>query len=139
MSQKQVPARAPSIMSGFLTILNSSSKGKKENNSNSRTWHSLRPDFVLYSFSSQDAKSALTATPVPGCSVQSDLQDKPEQDPDDASSLVIRMSFAHPTLGREYSFLADDLREARRYFWNWQLVSSVLMMIKAWFISLIDS
>ena len=107
-------------------------------------WFSLRPDFVLYSFRDRDARRALTATPVPGCLVESGAEDPaaaaaalPASAGVDERERVVKMSFRNnhlllprlppsgpmsaaaapepdPALGREYYFLADSIQEARR-------------------------
>ena len=59
-----MPAKCQSILSGYLH-LKSGSGGTKP----VKRWFALLPDFVLYSFKSNEASEALTATPIPGLMV----------------------------------------------------------------------
>lgn len=59
---RQVPASTESLLSGYLQL--------RSRKSWFRRWFCLRADFVLYSYQSEQSARALTATPVPGFTVQ---------------------------------------------------------------------
>ena len=65
-----MPASHPSaVHSGWLVIRPPGSKA-----SSSKRYFLLLPDLVLYSFRSSADTSALTASPLPGCSVPTGVQ-----------------------------------------------------------------
>ena len=61
-----MPASSKSILSGYLLLKSGASGGGSKP---VKRWFALLPDFVLYSFKSDEAFEALTATPIPGLSV----------------------------------------------------------------------
>ncbi len=86
---------------------NSSSKQRKNSRSSSEEdfrFHSLMPDFVLYSFSSPSASRAEAATPVPGCRVELDEGD----------GLLVTMGFKGGR--RDGAFRARSEKEAKRWW-----------------------
>ena len=112
----KVRADAPSIMSGLLAPAaaaaaagskrNSSSKQRKNSRSSEEDFrfHSLMPDFVLYSFSSPSASRAEAATPVPGCRVELD---------EGGDGLLVTMGFKGGR--RDGAFRARTEKEAKRW------------------------
>ena len=60
-----MPAKCQSILSGYLHLKSGGGGGTKP----VKRWFALLPDFVLYSFKSNEASEALTATPIPGLTV----------------------------------------------------------------------
>ena len=62
-----MPANSQSILSGYLHLKSGVSGGG--GSKPVKRWFALLPDFVLYSFKSNEASEALTATPIPGLTV----------------------------------------------------------------------
>ncbi len=89
---------------------NSSSKQRKNSRSSSEEdfrFHSLMPDFVLYSFSSAAASRAEAATPVPGCQVEL-------QQDESGDGLLVTMGFKGGR--RDGAFRARTEKEAKRWW-----------------------
>ena len=59
-----MPASTPSAISGWLVLRPPGSRS-----ASAKRYFILLPDFVLYSFRSEDDSCALTATPLPGYTV----------------------------------------------------------------------
>lgn len=70
----QVSAAAASVLSGYLLFKTQASKPW------TRRWFALHHDFVLYTFKSENERTALTATPMPGFTV-TDATDLRDDDP----------------------------------------------------------
>ena len=84
----QVPAGAPSVLSGYLLLKTQASKPW------ARRWFALHVDFVLYTFKSDSENMAMTATPLPGFTVI-EATELSDEDPLNAKDRIRAIKIYH--------------------------------------------
>ena len=120
----QIPADTESLQSGYLSLKSGEGLFGGGSKQPQKRWFALLPEFVLYSFKSEDASEALTATPMPGWSVMGGDELKGDTNVSDkekdkvvklfyASNLFNNNSNAHPApvMARKTYYLVGSSKD----------------------------
>jgi hypothetical protein len=102
-----VPACEPAVLSGYLNLR---LRGKKEWTTR---WFALRADFVMYCYAKETDERAMTATPIPGMTVQM-ADELPKNDTSSLPAMEKERAFriAHGHGRKCFYFLAASRDEA---------------------------
>ena len=91
----QIPADSQSLQSGYLTLKSGEGLFGSGSRQPQKRWFALLPDFVLYSFKSEESTEALTATPIPGHTILGGAEIKSDTNVSDKDKeRVIKLFYA---------------------------------------------
>ena len=120
----QIPADTESLQSGYLSLKSGEGLFGGGSKQPQKRWFALLPDFVLYSFKSEESTEALTATPMPGHTIMGGAELRGDTNVSDkekdkvvklfyASNLFNNNSNAHPApvMARKTYYLVGSSKD----------------------------